>query len=117
MLKVPKNQRGKQSVAHIRSPQQEKELAKRFNGKLTVGSGNQYDKGDIKNCNGFIRIEAKTTKNKSFSVTREMLEKIAEASIGCGEIPAIVVEFIDEKGVPEMDIAIVPTYALHFIGD
>lgn len=116
-LKVPKSDRGKQSVSHVRSPKQESELAIRFNGTLVPGSGSGHQKGDVKGCNGVIRIEAKTTKNKSFSVTREMINKIEDAALCNTEIPAMVIEFINEQGVPEMEIAIVPTYVLHFIGD
>ena len=116
-LKVPKSERGKQSVSHVRSPKQERELAKRFNGKLVPGSGSGHEKGDVKGCHGLIRIEAKTTKNKSFSITRDMVNKIEDAALTNTEIPAIVIEFIDERGVPELEVAIVPTYALNFIGD
>ncbi len=115
MLKIPKSERGKQSVSHVRSPKQELELANRFKGALVPGSGSGHQKGDVKGCYGIIRIEAKTTKNKSFSVTRDMLNKIEEAALCNTEIPAIVIEFIDERGAPEMEIAIIPTYALHFI--
>lgn len=100
------------SVSHVRSSKQEKELAKRGGGRVTPGSGAFDQKGDVKKYNGVYRIEAKTTKNKSFSITRDMIRKIEEAAIPNGEYPAIVVEFIDDRGVPQMEVAVVPTYVL-----
>jgi hypothetical protein len=103
---------GKQSVAHRRAPKQERELAKRSGGRLTPGSGSKTQKGDVRKAYGIIRIEAKTTTKKSFSVTKEMVRKIEDASLPNGEIPAIVIEFINENGDPEMEVAVVPTYLL-----
>lgn len=100
------------TAAHRRSKHQERELAKRGNGKLTPGSGNGALKGDIQKYNGVWRIEAKTTKNKSFSVTKEMISKIETAALSHDEIPAIVIEFLDESGRPEMEVAVVPSYLL-----
>lgn len=114
-LKLPRRYKGKPSVSHMRSPLQEAELAKRGGGRVTPGSGNQAQKGDVMKYRGCIRIEAKTTKNKSFSVTREMFNKIEDAGLPNNEIPAMVIEFIDEFGNPEAELAVVPTYALEFI--
>lgn len=100
--------------SHRRSKVQERELAKRLNGKTTLASGSKAEKGDVRK-HGVIRVEAKTTKNKSFSVTREMVRKIEDAALPCNEIPAIVVEFIDEDGKPVMEIAVLPTYVLEHI--
>ena len=109
--------RKKGTASHRRSRKQEKSLAKRTGGKLVPGSGCSYQKGDIKKAFNVIRIEAKTTKHKSFSVTREMVRKIEDASLLNGEVPAIVVEFIDEQGRPQMEVAVVPTYALPKIAE
>ena len=100
------------SPSHRRAKKQEKMLAKRGGGEMVPGSGSSYQKGDVKKYNGVYRIEAKTTKNKSFSVTREMIRKIEEASLSNGELPAMVIEFIDEQGKPQMEVAVVPTYVL-----
>lgn len=107
----------KLSVSHARAKKQEKELAKRGRGKITPGSGNQSQKGDIQKYNGVFRVEAKTTKNKSFSVTRDMVEKIEHAALTRDELPAIVVEFIDERGKPISEVAVLPTYVLDTIRD
>lgn len=105
------------TASHRRAPKMEKSLAKRMGGKLTPGSGNQYQKGDIMKAYGTIRIEAKCTKNKSFSVTRDMIQRIEDAAVCNNEIPAIVIEFIDEQGRPQMEVAVVPLYALPIIAE
>jgi hypothetical protein len=92
----------------------EKELAKRIGGRVTVGSGNKMEKGDVR-LRGMVRIEAKTTKNKSFSVTLEMVEKIENAALSSGELPIIVVEF-NKDGKKVKELAVVPTYVLDSLG-
>lgn len=89
--------RGKQSKAYHASSGLEKKLAKAVGGYRTSGSGNKREKGDVR-LRGVVRIEHKATQNKSFSVTREMLQKIELAARGCDEIPILVVEFLDERG-------------------
>lgn len=89
--------RGKQSKAYHASKGLEKNLAKTVGGRRTAGSGNKKEKGDVR-LNGVMRIEHKATQKKSFSVTKEMLEKIELAARGCDEIPILVVEFLDERG-------------------
>lgn len=81
---------------------------------MTKGSGNGNEKGDVR-VKGLARIEAKTTKNKSFSVTRDMLSKIEEAAVTSGELPAFVVEFVDERGRPQGEVAVVPTWVLDIL--
>jgi Holliday junction resolvase len=82
MLKLPKGK--KQSRSHTRAPRQERVL----------------------------RLECKCTKNKSFSVTREMVEKIENAALGAGEVPAILIEFLGPDGKPLHEVAVVPRYVL-----
>lgn len=83
-------------------------------GRRTAGSGSKMEKGDVR-IPGVMRIEAKTTKHKSFSVTLEMIEKIEDAALPATEIPAIVVEFNDGNGRKLKEVAIVPTYALEMV--
>lgn len=97
--------------SHKRSKQQEKALASRVGGRVTPGSGNGSVKGDVRK-KGVVRIEAKTTKAKSFSVTLDMIRKIEDAALPSDEMPVLVVEFIDEDGRPIKEVAIVPTYIL-----
>lgn len=109
--------RKNQSPAHRRSLKQEKKLAVEGGGTLTPGSGNKKEKGDVMHYFGVFRIEAKCTSNKSFSVTREMIEKIEDATSRTGEIPAIMIEFIDEDENVLHEVAVVPAYALREIAD
>lgn len=83
-------------------------------GRRTAGSGSKMEKGDVR-IRGVMRIEAKTTKHKSFSVTLEMIEKIEDAALPATEIPAIVIEFNDGKGRKLKEVAVVPTYALEMV--
>lgn len=89
--------RGKQSKAYHASSGLEKKMAKRVKGYRTAGSGNKKEKGDVR-VRGKLRLEHKATQNKSFSVTRVMLEKIELAARGCDELPILVIDFLDERG-------------------
>lgn len=100
--------------SHKRSKQQEKALASRVGGRITPGSGNGSIKGDVR-CRGVLRIEAKTTKHKSFSVTLDMIRKIEDAALPSDEMPILVIEFIDEDGRPIKEVAVVPTYVLDLL--
>lgn len=111
-LAVPKRQRV--GVSHHRSRSQEKELAYRVGGKTTPASGALDVKGDVR-VKGVMRIEAKTTQHKSFSLTREMLRKIEDAGLASGELPAMEIEFHD-KGKPVYRVAVVPVYVLEMMG-
>ena len=103
--------KAKPSPSHIRAKKQEREIAKRMRGRLTPNSGAREVKGDVR-IHGVCRIECKTTKHKSFSVTLDMIRKIEEAAISGGEMPAIVVEFNNGAGKKVAEVAIIPTYAL-----
>lgn len=113
-MQYPKRLRGsKENGSHARAPKQERELANRLGGKLTRGSGSGNEKGDVR-IPRLIRIEAKTTKHKSFSVTLEMINKIETVGLSHGEIPAMVIEFSD-KGKKISEVALVPIWALEMI--
>ncbi len=99
------------SNSHRRSRKQENSLAKTLGGRVTAGSGNKDIKGDVR-VKGVVRLEAKTTKNNSFSVTRDIINKIETAAVNAGEMPVIVVEFHDGFGKSLQSVAIVPMYAL-----
>ncbi len=109
MLKVPKNRQGVKAAAHRRSPTQEKEIAETFGGKLVKGSGSGFDKGDVRIKNKVL-IEAKTTERKSFSVTREIVDKLENAACSQGEIPVLVVEFIGKR---KQTLCVIPEWALN----
>lgn len=99
------------SNSHRRSKRQEKQLSIAMSARQTPASGSRDVKGDLR-IKGVARIEAKTTKNKSFSVTMDMVEKIENAAVMSGEMPAIVVEFNDGLGHALKSVAIIPLYAL-----
>jgi hypothetical protein len=101
----------KGNSSYRRSRKQEKELATRLGGKKTLASGSKSEKGDVR-VRGVLRIEAKTTKHKSFSVTLEMIRQIEEAALGSNELPCIVIEFNDGAGKKVKEVAVVPTYIL-----
>lgn len=97
--------------SHKRAKKQERELAGKLYGKLVPASGSKDVKGDVR-IKGVARIEAKTTKNKSYSVTIETIQKIEAAAVSSGEMPILVVEFNDNAGKKIIDMAIMPMYAL-----
>lgn len=100
--------------SHKRAKKQEGELAKRLRGHLVPGSGSRDVKGDVR-VKKILRIEAKTTKAKSFSVTLEMIEKIEDAALSGGELPVIVVEFNDGFGKKIKEVCLCPSYVLETI--
>lgn len=97
--------------SHKRAPKQEREIAKRTNGRLVPASGAKHTKGDVR-LKGIARIECKTTKHKSFSVTLEMAEKLEEEAALAGELPIFVIEFIDANGKKIKDLVVCPMYVL-----
>lgn len=115
MLAKPKRlQHG--AAAHNRAPVMEKEVAKRVGGTQTKASGAQMEKGDVR-IRGLVRIEAKATSNKSFSVTREMIEKVEAAGLGSGEVPYIEIELLDRNGKPAHRVAVIPTWGIDMLID
>lgn len=109
--------KGNLTKSHFRAPKQEAAIAKRIGGRTTAASGSKDEKGDVR-LKKVARIECKTTKHKSFSVTMDMIDKIElEASLA-GELPIIVIEFIDgETGKPLKEVAVCPTYVLDTLKD
>lgn len=103
--------KAEQSKAYWRSKKQEKELGKRLGANLVPGSGKGNKKGDLF-INGVARVEAKSTSKLSFNLTIDMIGKIEAAGRASGEVPAIVVEFLDEQGRPYMEVAVVQTSVL-----
>ena len=94
-----------------RAQKQEKETALRLGGRQTPASGARDVKGDVR-VKRIARIECKTTKNKSFSVTLDMANKIEEAALSAGETPVLLVEFNDGAGRKIAELAVIPSYLL-----
>ena len=96
MIPVPKRQGGgKVHPSQARSKVQEAETAARLGGRVTKQSGGgMFEKGDVR-IPGLVKVECKTTKNKSFSVTKDIIEKIEEQALGAGELPVIEVDILN----------------------
>lgn len=107
--KADKKGRG-QSVAYRAAPKHEARIAAQHGGRVTRGSGNQGEKGDVR-VPGKMRIECKATGAKSFSVTIDMMEKV-ENAVAAGELPLLNVCFVDASGKPIKSCYVVPDYAM-----
>lgn len=102
------DRKSKQPKSYWASPKKEKKLAIRVKGRTTNASGSKNEKGDVRKV-GIARLEHKTCQRKSFSVTRETIDKIVNASVACNEVPALVIEFINpDTGKSEGEIACIP---------
>lgn len=106
--------KGTQSKAYWRSKGQEKDLSKRINGYQISASGAGRKKGDVF-VSRVVRIEAKATQKASFSITRDMIDKITRAGLACDELPVIVVEFLDERGNRISEVAVTPLAPLELL--
>lgn len=107
-------QHGNLTRSHRHAPKQERAVAKRLNARLTKGSGAGEEKGDCR-VKGVARIECKCTSKKSFSVTREMIDKIEMAACSAGELPMIEIQFLDDRGKVTHTCAVVPSYAIDYL--
>lgn len=75
---------------------QERSAAAAVNGRVQPGSGcGSFNKADVR-AKGRYRIECKSTKNKSFPLSLELLEKVRSESRGL-EVPVLDVEFVDAR--------------------
>lgn len=99
------------NASYRRSRVQEKKLADRLGGRRTSASGSKDEKGDVR-VRRLVRVEAKTTKHRSFSVTLDMVREIETAALTSDELPFILVEFINEQGKPIAELCVVPSYVL-----
>lgn len=97
--------------SHKRAPKQESEIAKLVKGRKVAASGAKDVKGDVR-LKRVARIECKTTKHKSFSVTLDMIERLEEAAVLTGELPIFVIEMNDGNGKKLKDVVVCPSYVL-----
>jgi hypothetical protein len=109
MLPTPKRLKA-QSPSHARAKKQEKETAERIGAKLTKGSGSGYEGGDSRKRR-IVRIENKTTKRASFSVTEALIEDLEQKVFGADEIPIIQIEL----RLGARKVIVMPDWALDFI--
>lgn len=108
-LKTPKRLQG-HTPSHARARAQEQAAAKRIGGVVTRGSGSGRVRGDVR-LKGFVRLEAKTTKHRSFSVNDELLDKLETAVFGTGEVPVMQIEL----ALGERKVLVMPDWALDYI--
>jgi hypothetical protein len=111
-LPTPKRLGGgnRQHASVRRSKEQEASTALRMGGRVTKQSGGGiFEKGDVR-VKSVVRVESKTTKNKSFSVTAQIIDKIETQALASGEVPVVDVE-IDNAGTPR-SVYVVPQWAL-----
>jgi len=101
-------------VGYRRAARQEQQLAARLQGRRVPRSGAGAQKGDVR-VPGALRLECKTTTRASFTVTRAMVTAIETAALPHGELPVLVIEFLDVTGQPVQEVAVVPTYCLEFL--
>lgn len=71
--------------------------AKRYGGRVTIGSGNKGDKGDVNA--GEFKIECKRTDRDSLSLKGEWLRKIRDEAFVARMKPALEIEIKDETWV------------------
>lgn len=100
-----------QGAAYKAAPAQEQRLADAHGGRRTKGSGSQSEKGDVR-VPGFLRIEAKSTQAKSYSLKLEDLAKIEGAACNAGEVPMMQVDFLDAGGKIISSVYVVPAWAM-----
>lgn len=82
------------------SDKHEKDLAEWFQGRMTPGSGNQFNnQTDVRQSRYEVEvafaIDGKSTMAKSVSITRETLDKLVEQAHG--ERPLLAVRFYDNE--------------------
>lgn len=104
------------NASYRRSRKQEQALAGRLGGRVTAASGSLQEKGDVR-IKGVLRIEAKTTMHKSFSVTMDMIRKIEEAASSGDELPVIAIDFISPQGKVLKSVCVCPLYVLDALKD
>jgi len=75
-----------------KSDRQDKELEetieKKLSGRLTCGSGNKYDDGDIKT--DLFLVECKHRNTKSFTIKDDELQKIRDQAARLGRLPLLI---------------------------
>lgn len=79
---------------------------RRLGGTVVPRSGAGTKKGDGQ-IKGLARIEVKGTTKASFSVTKGQLGKNDYAALSAGEIPVMIVQFLDALGNVEDEQAVI----------
>ena len=103
------------SKSHVHAPKQEKRLAKQFGGRTTSGSGSKDEKGDVIVAEKVV-IEAKSTQNKSYSLTRALVKKMENESMSKGKIPTFQIDFLNGENI-DCQLAVIPMWAFEMLLD
>jgi hypothetical protein len=88
--KLPKHLIPKPDTTRSRSKRQETRIAKDLKGRATINSGATFSENDV--VTDFCEVEAKTTRNKSFSLKPDEFRKL-EKKAKPGLMPVFIVEF------------------------
>ena len=100
----------RQSTTVGMSQAHESTVAEYLEGKISRGSGNQFNRpGDVWTPRGLFRfmVECKSTRNKSFSITRKTWKKTEEQAHDA--LPAMAIRFYEEgtaRLLPHRDLVV-----------
>ncbi len=93
----------------------EARVSKKMGSKLMAGSGSQVGKKsdavlDTQDYN--FRIESKATKNASFSIKLDVLEKIRAEARDTGRVPVLTISFTNDLGevIQGADYCMIPMW-------
>jgi len=113
-MKQRRKSRIYKSASHANASKQESKQVKVLGGEAVRGSGCGFDKADTK-IKDVLRLECKSTINKSFSVTKKILDKVNNACMGT-EIPAVHVELVNKDSGDVTDACyIIPVWAMEIL--
>jgi hypothetical protein len=97
----------KQPTNRERSQKQEKHLAKTLSGRTQPASGAlAFFEGDVKTDTALV--EGKTTKNKSFAVTHQLLMKITSEAVSMRRRPILALRFESIPAPTPQDWVLLP---------
>ncbi|CAH0448139.1 Holliday junction resolvase [Vibrio phage vB_VpaS_sm030] len=93
----------------------EKRVADKLGARLTIGSGakdGQKSDATLNTDHYNFRIECKATKNASFSLKHDILEKIRREALDTGRTPVLTISFTNELGEAKQggDYAVIPMW-------
>lgn len=90
---LPKHLQEKETT-RSRSKKQETRIAKELKGRITSNSGATFGENDV--ITDFCEIEAKTTKNKSFSIKTDEFQKL-KGKCKIDKLPIFQIDFETTK--------------------
>ena len=100
---------------HVISREQELDIAKLLGARTIARSGAGAEKGDVRKRR-VVRVEAKVTRNKSFSVTTKILDNLL-AACGPEEEPVLYMRFMDNDRIVREVAVVRPSLVESFVGE